>query len=193
MKEPDYVMRIMSTFGTLQKKGPEKKRHYKVDRQKEAKMFLNPEVVHNHYAYCDMIDNHNSQRMHPISIEETWITTRWPNRVFGFQLAITVVNVQNAGVYFCGMVKIDAIWARKLIGQQLIENWYLIEENERPKKQPQCGTRYHCLFTLPTFNKFEQGQLVKCKSKYQTWKCSCRAARVRTFCICTPGVLYCSE
>ena len=136
MKEPDYVMQIMSTYGTLQKKGPEKKRHYEVDGEKEVKMFFYPEVVHNHYAYCDMIDNHNSQQMHPLSIEETWMTTCWPNHVFGFLLAIMVVNVQNAGVYFCGMVKIDAIGARKLIGQQLIENRYLIEENEWPRKQP---------------------------------------------------------
>ena len=64
------------------------------------------------------------------------MTTHWPNRVFGFLLAITVVNVQNAGVYFCGMAKIDPIQARKLIGQQLIENRYHIEENEQPKKQP---------------------------------------------------------
>ena len=101
MKEPNYVMQIMSMYGTLQKKGPEKKRHYEVDGQKEVKMFVYPEVVHNHYAYRDMIDNHNSQQMHPISIEETWMTTRWPNRVFGFLLAIMVVKVQNAGVYFC--------------------------------------------------------------------------------------------
>ena len=79
------------------------------------------------------------------------MTTHWPNRVFGFLLAITVVNVQNSGVYFCGMAKIDAIGARKLIGQQLIENQYLVEENERPEKQPRCGTRSHCLITLPTF------------------------------------------
>ena len=64
------------------------------------------------------------------------MTTCWPSRVFGFLLVIMVVNVQHAGVYFCGMAKIDAIWARKLIGQQLIENRYLIEQNEWPKKQP---------------------------------------------------------
>ena len=128
-----------------------------VDRQKEVKMFFYPEVMHNHYTYCDMIDNHNSQQMHPISIEETWMTTHWPNCVFGFLLAITVVNVQNASVYFCGMVKIDTIGARKLIGQQLIENRYLIEENKRPKNQPQRRTRSHCLVTLPTFQKFEKG------------------------------------
>ena len=48
MKEPDYVMQIMSTYGTLQKKGPEKKRQYDVDGQKEVKMFFYPEVVCNH-------------------------------------------------------------------------------------------------------------------------------------------------
>ena len=34
------------------------------------------------YHYCDVIDNHNSYRMHPLSIEETWMTMHWPNRVF---------------------------------------------------------------------------------------------------------------
>ena len=157
MKKPDYVMQIMSTYGTSQKKGPEKKRHYEVDGPKEVKMFFYPEVVRNHYVYHDMIDNHNSQRMHLISIEETRMTTCWPNHVFGFLLVITVVNVQNAGVYFCGMAKIDAFGARKLIGQQLIENQYLIEENEWLKKQPQRRTRSHHLVTLPTFQKFEKG------------------------------------
>ena len=42
-------------------------------------------------------------------MEETWMTTRWPNRVFCFLLAVTVVNVQNAGVYFCGLPKVDVL------------------------------------------------------------------------------------
>ena len=37
--------------------------------------FIYPEVAYNHYNYRDMIDNHNSNRMHPISMEETWIVT----------------------------------------------------------------------------------------------------------------------
>ena len=108
-------MQIMSMYGTLQKKGPEKKRHYEVDGQKEVKMFFYPEVVHNHYTYCDMIDNHNSQRMHLISIEETWMTTRWPNRVIGFLLAIMVVNVQNAGVYFVEWRKLMLLGQENLL------------------------------------------------------------------------------
>ena len=78
------------------------------------KTFCYPEVVYNHYAFRDMIDNHNSQRMHPITMEETRMTTYWPNWVFCFLLAVTVVNVQNAGVYFCGFPKVDVLTARKL-------------------------------------------------------------------------------
>ena len=57
--------------------------------------FKYPEVVFNHYHYRDMIDNHNLFRMHPISLEETWMMMRWPNHVFSFILAVSIVNVQN--------------------------------------------------------------------------------------------------
>ena len=65
-----------------------------VGGQKQVKTFRYPEVVYNHYAFRDMIDNHNSQRMHPIAMEETWMTTRWANRVFCFLLAVTVVKMR---------------------------------------------------------------------------------------------------
>ena len=64
------------------------------------------------------------------------MTTRWPNHVFCFLLSISVVNVQNAGEYFCGLQKVDALSARKLIAQQLIENKYMRTVEERPSKWP---------------------------------------------------------
>ena len=60
--------------------------------------------------------------MHPISMEEIWMTTRWPNRDFCFLLAVTIVNIQNAGCYFAKLPKIDTLQARKFIAQQLIHN-----------------------------------------------------------------------
>ena len=126
MKEPDYVMQIMTTYGTMKQLGDQKLRHVMVNGSRQVHSFQYPEVVHNHYQYRDVIDNHNSQRMHPILMEETWMTTCWPNRVFCFLLAVTMVNVQNAGVYFCNLPKVDSLTARKLIAQQLIENKYLI-------------------------------------------------------------------
>ena len=56
------------------------------------------------------------------------MTSRWPNRVFCFLLAFTMVNIQNAGCYFANLPKVDALMARKLIAQHLIENKYLDKE-----------------------------------------------------------------
>ena len=61
MKDPNYVMQIMATYGALEEKGQDKKRNYIEDRNKKVTSFIYPEVEHNHYAYRDMIDNHNSQ------------------------------------------------------------------------------------------------------------------------------------
>ena len=92
-----------------------------------------------------------------MSMEKTWMTTCWPNCVFCFLLGVTVVNVLNAGVYFCGLPKVDALTAQKLIAQQLIENKSLrIIVEEQVSKQPRCSEVHHLLITLPTGKKFEK-------------------------------------
>ena len=50
MKELDYVMMFMTTYGTLAPIS-EEKRHYLVNGVKHVKTFQYPEVVHNHYQY----------------------------------------------------------------------------------------------------------------------------------------------
>ena len=70
LKEPDYVMMLMSTYGTLAQLGEIKKQHFKVNGEK-VNEFQYPMVVFNHYSYQDMIDNHNTFRMHRILMEET--------------------------------------------------------------------------------------------------------------------------
>ena len=128
MKEPDYTMQIMAMYGTLAEMGDEKKWHVMVNGTRQVFTFKYPEIVHNHYQFRDMIENHNSLHMHPISMEETWMTTWWPNRVFCFLLTVSVVNVQNACVYFCLYPKIDALMVWKHIERDLIHNNYLIME-----------------------------------------------------------------
>ena len=109
MKEPDYIMMLMSTYGMTLRMGVTKRQHYIVQGVKKVVEFQYPEIVHNHYKVCDMIDNHNSFQMHPISMEETWMTMRWANHVFCFLLTITIVNIQNASVYFLNKPKLDAL------------------------------------------------------------------------------------
>ena len=106
MKEPDYIMMLMSTYGTTLRMGVTKRWHYTVEGVKKVVEFQYPEIVHNHYKFRDMIDNHNSFQMHPISMEETWMTMRWANHMFCFLLTITIVNIQNAAVYFLNKPKI---------------------------------------------------------------------------------------
>ena len=112
MKEPDYIMMLMSTYGITLRMGVTKRWHYTVDGIKKGVEFQYPGIVHNHYKICDMIDNHNSFWIHPISIEETWMTVRWANHMFCFLLTITIVNKQNAAVYFLNKPKLDALQSR---------------------------------------------------------------------------------
>jgi hypothetical protein len=51
MKEPDYVMKLMSTYGTNERMGEIKKRGYKMNGQHHEVSFRYPEVVYNHYRY----------------------------------------------------------------------------------------------------------------------------------------------
>ena len=115
MKEPDYIMMLMSTNRMTLRMGVMKRRHYTVEGVKKVGEFQYPEIVHNHYKFHDMIGNHNSFQMHLISMEETWMTMRWANRVFCFLLTITIVNIQNAAVYFLNKPKLDAMQSQRQI------------------------------------------------------------------------------
>ena len=140
-----------------------------------------------------MIDSHNSLQMHPLFMEETWMTARWPHCVFCILLAMTVVNIQNGGVHFCAIPKLDALSARRNIAREFIYNRYLIVEQSPSRKCPCHSAAEHHLLTLPTHKKVLNRKLVTCKSKYQTWPCSCKAAHVRTYCACSPEELLCPE
>ena len=158
---------------------------------KVVKKFKYPEVVYNHYQFRDVIDNNNSMRMSLISMEETWMTSQWANRVFCFLLAVMVVNIQNAGCYFLNLMKVDALKAHKLIAEQLIHNKYLRKPDEKCMSQRK-NTNADChLIALPPHKKFKQSKEVFDNTKYNHWKCTCGDAHVRTYCQCTPGTFYC--
>ena len=132
-------------------------------------------------------------RMSPISMEETWMTSRWSNRVFCFLVAVTVVNIQNAGCYFLNLSKIDALFARKLIAEQLIHNKYLQKPPDRRRSARKVKVGDCRLVALPPHKKFKNGNEVHDNTKYNRWKCQCGDACVRTYCQCTPGQFYCPE
>ena len=45
----------------------------------------------------------------------------------------------------------------------------------------------------PYLQKIFQGQLVGCKRKYGKWKCMDCSKFVRSYCSCTPGLMFCTD
>ena len=136
---PFHLYVMMSTYGTNATVEEEKKRHYNKDGQKKVTTFVYPEVEHNHYCYWDVMDNHNSVRMHPISMEETLMTTHWPNRVFCFLLTLTIVNIQNAGCYFAKLPKIEALQAQNSLPNNLYTTNICQRRSKSTKHQDQIA------------------------------------------------------
>ena len=88
------------------------------------------------------------------------MTSQWSNQVFCFLVAVTVVNIQNAGCYFLDLSKIDALFARKLISEQLIHNKYIqkppdCQRSTRKVKAGDCR-----LVALPPHKKIKNGNEV---------------------------------
>ena len=92
MRDVDYTMRLMTTYGQLMPTAEaEDKRRTLQDGS--VATFKYTEPFNNHYLYRHAVDDHNNLRHAGISIEETWLTHRWENRVFAFILLITEVNI----------------------------------------------------------------------------------------------------
>ena len=108
LKESEYVMMLVSSYGTLEKVGDEKSRIWSEDNKITKETAIKyPESVYNHFQYCDAVDAHNSSRMFPVALEETWKTQRWPCRVLSFLLAIIEVNHTRISVWGCPAVTIN--------------------------------------------------------------------------------------
>ena len=204
MKEPDYIMSLMSTYGTVSPKQGQMdvRRHFKnSDGQNVTKEFQYPEVVANHYTYRGSVDDHNNKRQdggtkQGLSLESTWSTFRWPIRVFTFILAITEVNTYLAWVYF-KREKVEFISFRKQLAKALINNTYVGNStNEGAQRGTKRRVVDHILAKAPHYVRRWTGTAwdTSAKNKYQQYVCSghgCKA-QVRTFCKCSPGTWICA-
>ena len=129
MKEPDYIMKIMSTYGTNEQiSSHETKRDYMNSERKKVSVTFNyPEVVSNHFKYRHSVDDHNAKRHAPICLEHVLATKYWPHMPFSFLLAVTEVNVNLAEAFFVRhKAPRPQLEFRKLIAKDLINNEYLL-------------------------------------------------------------------
>ena len=160
---------------------------------KKNKKFQYPEVVGNYFMYRHSIDDHNNKRHSPIR-KVMWATKFWPNRVFAFLLGVTEVNVNLAATYFCGQEPTGQIEFRKLLAKTLIYNTSCDEDDDKtPDKKRKHRESGHCLVTLPKNKTFLGPRIVSANSEYPQHKCVSCSKRVRTYCLCSPGVYRCAE
>lgn len=198
MKEPDYVMKIMSTYGGLiaPPDQQESVHMWEEGQEKRTKRFKYTEPFANHFKYRHSVDDHNNVRHGVPSLEGTWITKRWPLWVFSFILAVTEVNVFLAFRYFVWKDKDEVTFLqfRRRLAKALVMNQYLEKEEQEAQRSKRRKTR-HEYCTAPTHaKKFSGGKWIRTnKHPYQQYWCrwpGCKK-QTRNYCACYVGEWLC--
>ena len=70
---------------------------------------------------------------------------------------------------------------------------YNEDDDKTPDKKRKQREYGHCLITLPKNKKFSGTRIVTANSEYPQHKCNTCKKRVRTYCLCSPGVYRCAE
>ena len=123
--EPEYAMKIMDTWMTLEElDGTDTRQEYKGrDGESLARLFKYRQPFCLHFRYRHQVDNHNNRRHAPISIERTWETKFWPDRNFAWYLAVTEVNTALADGHFRkGGKWIPTLQFRRKLAREIMEN-----------------------------------------------------------------------
>lgn len=200
MKEPDYTMKLMSTYGGLTVCPGERETERYADGKKHS--FKYTTNFSYHFKYRHMVDDHNNLRHSNPSFEDTWVTKNWPCRVFAFLLAITEVNVYLYLRWKNWRLLDDSDFPtlhqfRKQLAFALIDNHFLIRDEADRRVMRSSTSQKHFLQRCPPYaKKFERGIWdLGAASMYQQHRCRGKSCRkmIRTFCACSPGTWMCSE
>ena len=190
MRDKDYSMLFMSTYGSLNMNQDQKVSYRAADQPDQPPIsFYYTEVTSNHYRYRGAVDNHNAKRHDGLSgagmsFEESWATTRWENRVFAFILAISEVNAYLCRSYFSGLSNETQFEFRQKLCFDLIHYRNLRLDTRTPVRTRSYVT--HKLIKVPPYSKFFNGSWVRCYlQKYQQKQCSHQGCKVRTRTVCT--------
>jgi hypothetical protein len=181
MKEPDYTMMLMSTYGSLNEmaKGDTARTWTNSAGETVTQRFKYREPFFNHFKFCHGIDDHNAKRHSPISIEETWATKWWPNRVFSFLLAVTEVNSKLAHEYFSEdpKQKTSMLDFRQKLAEEMINYGRPVhpDDDSPPNKWHRATTipSHELLHPPPFTGKWVNGKRNKCRTQYLQRLCSC--------------------
>jgi hypothetical protein len=203
-KEPDYVMKIMASWMTLEElEGANTRRDYKDrDGRSLQRLFTYRQPFGLHFRYRHQIDDHNNRRHAPISLERTWATKFWPDRNFAWYLAVSEVNAALADGHFRrNGIPLPSLEFRKALAKEMLENTVGINVDDTglPRRSTRAPIRVPC---APVKQKHYFGRYNKStkkfeitKQKYQKQRCSNRPEcpkHTRIYCKCTLGLYLCN-
>lgn len=197
MKEEDYVMKIMSTYGALKQIEEGKtQRSVTENGQRVNKSFYYTEPFFNHFKFRHQVDDHNNLRHSPISLEESISTKDWKIRVFMFILALVEVNARLAVAYFTKNQTMNQLDFRRALSKELLEYSYSLSGSGREKRKRDsrvCASLCGVETAPPHASSWTGTEWQFLSSKYgqhvcRTIKCK---KRIRTYCRCMIGHWMC--
>ena len=191
MKEPDYVLMLMTTYGNENRIGRQLTRKH----EGTSFSFQYPYVCHMHYTHRDSVDNNNSRQMFPIAIEEQVKTIRWALCVFQFLLAVTEVNCYLARLKIFDCKPEEQVDFRYYLAQEMINNPYLGTGGVITRSESNDdGLDGHKKLSIPKKKTFKGSQLVETQCSYIQLKCKdCNKPRQQFYCSCSPGHIRCND
>lgn len=214
MKDKDFVMKLMSTYGGLTVKPNQKKtyRWFKGQTPRSdstVKTFKYPDLFANHYLFRHCVDDHNNLTHSVPSIEGTMIAHRWDFRVFCFLLAISEVNTYLVMKHF--------VWKdtefktlhqfRGKLALSLIHNEFIVKYKNGSNSAYKCGPKrqridpttqvdHRLLSVHPHAKKFLTKKWdLSSKSAYQQFTCRMTKCthKTRYYCACNVGHWMCKD
>ena len=207
MKEEKWITKVFDACGTTVQQDDSKMVLRRLNDRSEVR-FRYCDVHVNHYEYRHAVDDHNHLRQANLSLEDTWKTHRWENRVFAFILAMSEVNAFLAMRYFVWRKEEQSttiLSFRRMLARALIFNDFLLQEEEESNKENAAPLsarkrsrrhqhqQVHELVAAPLKASSFAGDrwLLTCKNKCQQHKCKTCQRFIRTCCSCSLGEWMC--
>jgi hypothetical protein len=206
MQDSKFTLQLAATYGTLERKGPDKRRRHPETLQLHT--FKYPDAIADYYQGRHAVDDHNHYRQGIASIEDGWATKKYHHRMFAVMLGMCETNAKLAHDHFKGVTedrKVTSVEWRMQIASDLLRLYpppILSAGNKKRRHSAEAVViqRGHELLNVPQYAGQYKGRgpntiggFGKCAKQYQQQRCQgarC-SAMTRTYCACDPRTPLC--
>ena len=132
IEDPDYVMLVMTTYGTLEHlvESDTQQRYKGAVEDLVTKRYTYCGVFGNHFNYRHQVDDNSNRCHYPISVEKNQAKKYWPDRCHAYFLVLIEVNANYLRGYLVDGVDVEPqLDFRRQLGCEMVENT-LYEETE---------------------------------------------------------------